>query len=87
MAVLQYGSVNLRSAHVICEKRGPLYWPFKSKKQSPPSLTLEDEIHDLRKRMEEAFREQNSFTADLVIDLSRLLDEKINEYMRTMKKD
>lgn len=46
-----------------------------------PSLTvLETEIADLRKQMELIFCEMQSFTSEAVIEISRLLDLKINQY-------
>ncbi|PWW07405.1 Spo0E like sporulation regulatory protein [Paenibacillus cellulosilyticus] len=48
------------------------------------SLTLqvlEQEIFVLRNAMERMYREQATFQSELVIDLSRQLDVKINEYM------
>lgn len=45
-------------------------------------LSLEDEIQVLRSRMEQLFLLENSFTSDSVIEISSLLDLKINEYMR-----
>ncbi|WP_239712339.1 aspartyl-phosphate phosphatase Spo0E family protein [Paenibacillus sp. 19GGS1-52] len=45
-------------------------------------LSLEDEIQELRSRMEQLFIQENSFTCDNVIEISSLLDLKINEYMR-----
>ncbi|MBY0012984.1 aspartyl-phosphate phosphatase Spo0E family protein [Paenibacillus typhae] len=44
--------------------------------------TLEDEILVLRSRMEQLFVQEKSFTSELVIEISCLLDLKINEYMR-----
>ncbi|WP_081957312.1 aspartyl-phosphate phosphatase Spo0E family protein [Paenibacillus sp. FSL R7-0273] len=44
--------------------------------------TLEDEILVLRSRMEQIFVQEKSFTSELVIEISCLLDRKINEYMR-----
>lgn len=43
---------------------------------------LTAEIDRLRQRMTDAFLQELSFTADPVIELSRQLDDKINEYMR-----
>lgn len=43
---------------------------------------LEDEIYALRMKMEQSFVEEATFTSEQVIGLSRLLDTKINEYMR-----
>jgi hypothetical protein len=45
-------------------------------------LSLEDEIRILRSRMEQLFLQENSFTSDNVIEISSLLDLKINEYMK-----
>ncbi|GMK41094.1 hypothetical protein PCCS19_41500 [Paenibacillus sp. CCS19] len=42
---------------------------------------LEQEILILRNAMERMYREQATFQSELVIDLSRQLDVKINEYM------
>jgi len=41
---------------------------------------LEEEICTLRIRMEKLVLTENSFTSDVVIKLSMLLDDKINEY-------
>lgn len=46
-------------------------------------LSLEDEIRVLRGRMEQLFTQEKSFTSDNVIEISSLLDLKINEYMKT----
>ncbi len=45
-------------------------------------LSLEDEIRTLRSRMEQLFVQENSFTSAKVIEISSLLDLKINEYMK-----
>lgn len=46
------------------------------------NLSLEDEIRVLRSRMEQLFLQENSLTSDNVIEISSLLDLKINEYMK-----
>lgn len=43
---------------------------------------LAEEIDRLRKEMTDIFLREHSFTADPVIELSRQLDLKINEYMK-----
>jgi len=53
-----------------------------SRRTSPQAVTLEDEIHILRNRMEKMFLQEKSFTSDIVIEISRLLDLKINEFMK-----
>ncbi|MDM5278929.1 aspartyl-phosphate phosphatase Spo0E family protein [Paenibacillus silvae] len=49
---------------------------------SMPNVSLEDEIRMLRSKMEQIFMEEKSFTSDVVIEISSLLDLKINEYMK-----
>ncbi|TVX94550.1 aspartyl-phosphate phosphatase Spo0E family protein [Paenibacillus agilis] len=44
---------------------------------------LEQEICLLRKQMEQMFQEEQSFTAHNVIEISSMLDIKINEYMKS----
>ncbi|MBW4837983.1 MAG: aspartyl-phosphate phosphatase Spo0E family protein, partial [Paenibacillaceae bacterium] len=44
---------------------------------SPQAVTLEDEIHLLRSKMERLFLQEKSFTSDIVIEVSSLLDLKI----------
>jgi len=43
---------------------------------------LADEIDELRRRMTEEFLKEESFTSESVMEISRRLDRKINEYMR-----
>ena len=45
-------------------------------------ISLEDEILFLRNEMMRTFQEEQSFTSDLVIEISCKLDLKINEYMK-----
>ncbi|MCK6074469.1 aspartyl-phosphate phosphatase Spo0E family protein [Paenibacillus silvae] len=47
-----------------------------------PNIPLEDEIRMLRSKMEQIFMQEKSFTSDVVIEISSLLDLKINEYMK-----
>ncbi|WP_227775078.1 aspartyl-phosphate phosphatase Spo0E family protein [Paenibacillus sp. NAIST15-1] len=46
-------------------------------------MALEYEILVLRKQMEQMFQEEQSFTAETVIEISSMLDLKINEYMKS----
>ncbi|MCM3783309.1 aspartyl-phosphate phosphatase Spo0E family protein [Neobacillus mesonae] len=61
-------------------------WLTNSEKASSRDLSLEDEIHILRSKMERIFLEEKSFTSDVVIEISSLLDLKINEYMKAYPK-
>ena len=56
-------------------------WFYRRFKSASPNQYLEDEIYFLRRRMEQMFNQEQSLTSDAVIELSHLLDYKINEYM------
>lgn len=58
---------------------------ISAKQLSSSIKTLEDEIYTLRVKMEQSYMEEASFSSDIVIDLSRKLDVKINEYMVYMR--
>jgi len=49
---------------------------------TPPIRKLEDEIRLLRDKMEQTYKEEASLNAEIVIEISRKLDQKINEYMK-----
>jgi len=52
----------------------------------PTEQSLEEEIHKLRRQMEHLAMQEGSFTSEAVVELSNLLDRKINEYMNFMRK-
>jgi|GEM_PF-2847647 len=57
--------------------------PGNSDKRSFVQAKLADDIDDLRHKMAEAFLKETSFIAEPVILISRQLDVKINEYMKS----
>lgn len=57
-------------------------WSRQTIDSSEREFTLEDEISWLRSQMEQIFVREQSFTSEIVIEVSSLLDLKINEYMR-----
>ncbi|NMO96055.1 aspartyl-phosphate phosphatase Spo0E family protein [Paenibacillus lemnae] len=57
-------------------------WTVEHAKSAPQDISLEEEIHQLRRKMEQIFLQEQSFTSEIVIEISSLLDLKINEYMR-----
>lgn len=65
------------------EQRGD--WSTKTT-DSAKDVSLEDEILMLRNKMEQIFMQEQSFTSEVVIEISSLLDLKINEYMRSCPK-
>ncbi|WP_409344771.1 aspartyl-phosphate phosphatase Spo0E family protein [Paenibacillus sp. MBLB4367] len=82
---------------------GSKYVPLiRENDPQPPSLysnaakrtheaLLEEELDYLRRQLEKMIRQENSLTSDAVVEMSRMLDRKINEYnqyitnMRTKK--
>lgn len=65
------------------EQRGD--WSSKTT-DSAKNVSLEDEILMLRNKMEQIFMQEQSFTSEVVIEISSLLDLKINEYMKSCPK-
>jgi hypothetical protein len=65
---------------LIREKQSNAYIP-QSK------AILEEEITNLRMQMERLVHVENSFTSNVVLQLSMQLDEKINEYNMYMGKN
>nr|WP_253299444.1 aspartyl-phosphate phosphatase Spo0E family protein [Paenibacillus barcinonensis] len=68
--------------HVLAEGDHGDRWSVNPDHASMPNVSLEDEIRMLRSKMEQIFMEEKSFTSDVVIEISSLLDLKINEYMK-----
>lgn len=58
------------------------YVGYHSSRSIGYDISLEDEIWFLRNEMMRTFQEEQSFTSDLVIEISCKLDLKINEYMK-----
>lgn len=73
MASAEYDFMNTTSMHAAV--------PLLSC-QNRASQDLVEEIDRLRKAMTETFLQEHSLTADRVMELSRQLDLKINEYMK-----
>jgi hypothetical protein len=67
--------------HTTREQELSAKWFYRPIKMDSPEQFLEDEIYFLRRRMEQMFNQEQSLTSDSVIELSSLLDLKINEYM------
>lgn len=76
-----------RYDYYIAEDHKSEQWTTKENTlASSDSESLEDEILVLRNRMERLFLQEQSFTSDIVIEVSSLLDLKINEFMKSTKK-
>lgn len=83
MAFPEYRLTSYRSIAGVHENER---WSYTVSKLLPPSLSLEVEIDDLRRKMEQLVNEEMSFTSDAVVEMSSLLDRKINEYMKLQRK-
>lgn len=56
-------------------------WIFGKRKATSSSTSLEDEIYRLRQELEALVQSGNSLTSPRVVEISMVLDTKINEYM------
>lgn len=72
--------------HQLLEQRTTSRWNFANHHVYPNfTLSLEEEIHMLRSRMEELFEQEQCLTSPCVVEASNILDAKINEYMLLKK--
>ena len=86
---MEYGVGSVSGHSAVCEKSRSMRWAYRATRNPPPASTssLEDEISNLRQIMEQAANESDSLTSDVVVEISRLLDDKINEYMKQLRKN
>ncbi|OCT10613.1 hypothetical protein A8709_22480 [Paenibacillus pectinilyticus] len=86
MAFMEYQLTSFPKQFQIREQDFGQRWLSRhAKKQNSLSL-LEEEIHTLRRKMEQMVTEGREMTSDDVVELSTILDQKINEYMTACKK-
>ncbi|OXM86685.1 aspartyl-phosphate phosphatase Spo0E family protein [Paenibacillus rigui] len=71
----------------IREKDQQAKWIFGKKKQSSSALSLEEEIYKLRVELENRVQIDKSLTSPEVVEISMMLDKKINEYMNRNKRN
>jgi hypothetical protein len=76
-----------RDTHTIRDNELSPQWFYRRMKAATPEQFLEDEIYFLRRRMEQMFNQEQSLTSESVIELSSLLDHKINEYMQHISRN
>jgi hypothetical protein len=80
MARVQY-AVAARNPHIVRDPELTHAWIYRTARSSLPVHALEEQIYRLRLRMEELFMQEQSLTAEQVIEASSQLDMKINEYL------
>ncbi|MEX2460101.1 MAG: aspartyl-phosphate phosphatase Spo0E family protein [Paenibacillaceae bacterium] len=76
-----------REFHTNREQDLGSHWFNRRTKFATPDQILEDEIYFLRRRMEQMYSQEQSLTSEFVIELSNLLDHKINEYMSKVSRN
>ncbi|MDO7907394.1 aspartyl-phosphate phosphatase Spo0E family protein [Paenibacillus sp. JX-17] len=81
----EYDRLCLSSLEAAAD-RNNTHWRESTGDILNPAFSLEDEIRDLRLRMEQLFQQEQSFTSEIVIEISSKLDLKINEYMKSASK-
>lgn len=86
MAFLEYQLSNYQKHFTIREQDFGKSWLTKRAKKLNSLTLLEEEIHSLRRRLEQMVLDGEEMTSDSVVQLSTILDQKINEYMNNGKK-
>lgn len=86
MAFLEYQLSTYRKQMQINEQDFGQRWLTKHAKKRNSLNLLEEEIHSLRRRLEQMVLDGEEMTSDSVVELSTMLDLKINEYMNNGKK-
>ncbi|TXK85540.1 aspartyl-phosphate phosphatase Spo0E family protein [Paenibacillus sp. N3.4] len=86
MAFLEYQLSTYNKHLQIRENDTEQRWLTKRAKKFNSLNLLEEEIHSLRRMLEQMVLEGKEMTSDSVVELSTILDQKINEYMNRGKK-
>ena len=86
MAFLDYQLNPYRNHMHLRENDSEQRWLIKTAKRSSLASHLEEEIYSLRSMLEQMVLEGRLMTSDAVIELSTILDSKINEYMKNSAK-
>jgi hypothetical protein len=70
----------------IREKEDKAKWVFGKRNRTSSTRSLEDDIYELRLEMEKLVKDGYSLTSNKVVEISMMLDKKINEYMNANKR-
>lgn len=82
MAFPEYRLTRLKKLFWIRESNDKIQWHAKAQNNPPSILSLEEEIYELRNKLEQLVQDQTMLSSPEVVRLSKQLDEKINEYNR-----
>lgn len=86
MAFMEYQLSSYQKHFKIREQDFGQSWLTKRAKKQNSLTLLEEEIHSLRRKLEQMVFDGEEMTSDAVVKLSTILDQKINEYMINGKK-
>lgn len=86
MAFAQYACRSYRGSMLVRDNEKGSKWAYRMSSNPSPSISLEEEIYDLRRRMEQAASSESSLTAPKVVEISMILDRKLNEYMGILQR-
>lgn len=81
MAFAEYACRSYRGSMLVREHDKGSKWAYRLSKDPSPSTSLEEEIYILRRKMEQMAVKEQCLTAPKVVELSMILDKKLNEYM------
>lgn len=80
MAMVHHYVPGYKNVPLIRENDHQLPGLYSPTPRRTPEVLLEEEIDRLRLQLEQMIREERSLTSDAVVEMSRILDVKINEY-------
>lgn len=84
---MTYAYSNSTPSHhlLLREKESGLRWIADPGQPSTSLEALEEEIRILRSRMEQMYLEQRCFNNESILEISRLLDDRIYQYLELVK--
>ncbi|UKS24658.1 aspartyl-phosphate phosphatase Spo0E family protein [Paenibacillus sp. HWE-109] len=86
MAFMEYQLSTYQKHIQIREQDFGKRWLTKRAKKRNSLILLEEEIHSLRRKLEQLVLDGEEMTSESVVELSTILDQRINEYMNNGKK-
>lgn len=86
MAFADYACRSYKQSMLVRDANHSSKWGYRQSSKPSPSASLEEEIYILRKMMEQLAAKEQCLTAPKVVELSMILDKKLNEYMGIQQK-
>lgn len=86
MAFAHYASRPYRGSMLVRDNESGSKWAYRLSGEASLSPSLEEEIYALRCKMEQMANREQCLTAPKVVELSMILDKKLNEYMGILQR-